>query len=198
MLGGEEDIVLTDPKQILIKARDFYQALYGKSFRTKKEFEIVDELNAPNIPQLDARNAQKIDEEINEQECYNILKEMTKSKSPGLNGLSVKFYLIFWPLITNLFSEVLGFSWQTGNCSTQQQDVITLLPKSNKNHQHISNYRPITLLKIDYKIISKVISHRMRKYLPNLIHPDQKDFLKGRSIGNNIRLLFNIMNYANH
>ena len=72
-LVGEKDIVLTDPKQILIKARDFYQALYGKSFRTKKEFEIFDELNALNTLQLDARNAQKVDEESNEQECYNIL-----------------------------------------------------------------------------------------------------------------------------
>ena len=182
-LVGEEDIVLTDPKQILIKARDFYQALYGKRFRTKREFEIVDELNALNIPQLDARNAQKIDEESNEQECYNIHKKMTKSKSPGLDGLAVNFCLIFWPLITNLFSEELEFSWQTGNLiPTQQQGVITLLLKPNKNHQDISHYRPITLLNVDYKIISKVISHRMRKYLPILIHPDQNDFLKGRSL----------------
>ena len=98
-----------------------------------------------------------------------------------------------------MFSEVLGFSWQTGNLiPTQQQGVITLLPKPNKNHQDISNYRPIILLNVDYKIISKVISHRMRKYLPILIHPDQNDFLKGRSIGNNVRLLFNIMDCANH
>ena len=74
-LVGEEGVVLTDPEQNLIKARDFYQALYGNSFRTKTDFEIVEELNALNNPQLDVERAQKIDQEINEQECYNTLKK---------------------------------------------------------------------------------------------------------------------------
>ena len=55
-LVGKEGGVLTNPKQILIKAQDFYQALYGNSFRTKTAFEIVEELNAPNISQLDIVN----------------------------------------------------------------------------------------------------------------------------------------------
>ena len=77
-----------------------------------------------------------------------MLKKMTKSKSPGLDGLSVEFYLIFSPLSKKLFSKVLEFSWQTGNLSpTQQQCVITLLPKPNKDHQDISNYSPYNLVK---------------------------------------------------
>ena len=58
----------------------------------------------------------------------------------------------------------------------------------------LSNWRPITLLNVDYKIASKVIApERIERVLPSLIHPDQTGFLKGRYIGQNIRLISDII-----
>ena len=62
---------------------------------------------------------------------------------------------------------------------------------------NVSNYRPITLLNCDYKIISKVINNRLYRFLPKLINADQNGFVKGRNIGDNIRLMFDIIDYAN-
>ena len=51
----------------------------------------------------------------------------------------------------------------------------------------ISNWRPITLLNVDYKITAKVIGRRVEQILPKVIHPDQTAFIKGRYIlGNNV------------
>jgi len=57
----------------------------------------------------------------------------------------------------------------------------------------LKNWRPITLLNVDYKIASKVIAKRIEPILPSLIHLDQTGFMKGRYIGENIRLIANVM-----
>ena len=75
--------------------------------------------------------------------------------------------------------------------------MITLIPKPGKDCMNVSNYRPITLLNCDYKIISKVINNRLYRFLPKLINADQNGFVKGRNIGDNIRLIFDIIDYAN-
>ena len=74
--------------------------------------------------------------------------------------------------------------------------MITLLPKLNKNKLVPCNYRPITLLNCNYKILSKVINNRLNPLLTKLIRDDQNGFTKGRNIGENIQLMFNVIDYA--
>ena len=62
---------------------------------------------------------------------------------------------------------------------------------------HISSYRLITLLDCDYKIISKVINNKIYGLLPKLINYGQSEFIRGRNIGDNIRLMRDIIDYAN-
>ena len=52
----------------------------------------------------------------------------------------------------------------------------------------LQNGRPITLLNVDYKIASKAIARQIEPTLPKLVHPDQTGFIKGRYIGENVRL----------
>ena len=78
-----------------------------------------------------------------------------------------------------MFMRALNFSWKEGVLTnSQRQGIITVSRKPNKDHLKITNYRPTTLLNIDYKIISKVINTRMQKTLFQLIHPDQNGFQK--------------------
>jgi hypothetical protein len=63
--------------------------------------------------------------------------------------------------------------------------MVTLHPldnkMKNKKWEDIKNWRPLTLLNCDYKIISKLLAERLKNVLTKLIHPDQKGFVKGRS-----------------
>ena len=72
---------------------------------------------------------------------------------------------------------------------SQWRGVITLKPKEDSDLSALANWRPIMLLNLDYKIASKVIAKRMEKVLALLINPDQTGFIKGRFIGQNIRLI---------
>ena len=57
----------------------------------------------------------------------------------------------------------------------------------------LSNWRPISLINVDYKIASKVIANRIKSVLQTIINETQTGFMKGRYIGENIRLIFELL-----
>ena len=73
---------------------------------------------------------------------------------------------------------------------------ITLLCKDKNNLENIKNWRPISLLNFDYKIISKVLTNRLKKVMSSIINIDQMCAIPGRSIFDNCHLLRNIIDYA--
>ena len=77
--------------------------------------------------------------------------------------------------------------------SRSARGVITLLPKDEASLLDLKNWRPITLLNVDYKIAAKAIATRMESTLPFLIHTDQTGLIKGRYIGENIRLICDLL-----
>ena len=77
-----------------------------------------------------------------------------------------------------------------------RRGIIKLIPKKDAEPYFVKNWRPITLLKCDYKIAAKAIANRLKNVLPKLINSDQTCFLKGRFIGENIRLVDGILNHT--
>jgi len=71
--------------------------------------------------------------------------------------------------------------------------VVTLIPKADSDTLKLTNWRLITLLNVDYNIASKAIATQIKKVLPQLIHTDQTGFMKDRFIGQNIRLLCDLL-----
>ena len=74
--------------------------------------------------------------------------------------------------------------------------IIKLIPKKDAEPDLIKNWRPITLLNCDYKIAAKAIANRIKKVIPKLVNSDQTGFIKGRFIGENIRLINGVINFA--
>ena len=97
------------------------------------------------------------DAPITHEECKNALNQLHTNKSPGMDGFTVEFYKAFWNDIKNCLFDSIAFSFNICKLTdSQYQGVITLIPKPDKDHLLACNYRPITLLNCDYKIISKV------------------------------------------
>ena len=143
------------------------------------------------LPKLNENESNSCEEQINEQECIRAIKEMKNQKSPGSDGITAEFYKIFWHDIKDYYLKSIYFSFQNQELTElQKQSVITLLPKPGKDNILLENWRPISLLNVDYKIATKVIANRIKNVLPKLIHETQTGFMKGRYIGENIRLIF--------
>ena len=119
---------------------------------------------------------------------------MANGKVGGPNGIPVNFYKIFWSKIKLLLLEVFNFCQKEGRLfESARQGIISLIPKPEKNRSYLKNWRPIALLNVDYKILSKAIATRIKLVLDHLIDEDQTGFRKGRDISENLRKMFDIM-----
>ena len=117
---------------------------------------------------------------------------MKNSKSPGLDGFTVEFFNFFWIDIGIFILRSLKY--RNGSLSiTQKQGLITCLPKTNKSRLSLKNWRPISLLNVIYKLASSVIANRVKNTLQSVIHENQKGFIAGRFIGENIRLIYDVL-----
>ena len=79
---------------------------------------------------------------------------------------------------------------------SQKQSIITLLPKKNNDVRFLKNWRPISLLNTDYRIMTKGIATRLKNNLIQIINKSQSGFIKGRYIGDNISSLLEVIDLA--
>jgi len=80
--------------------------------------------------------------------------------------------------------DSFNYGFKSGSLSiSQRREIISLIPKKFKDKTILENLRPISLLKVDYKILTKTIAKRLEKVLPNIINIDQTGYVKGRYIG---------------
>ena len=94
-------------------------------------------------------------------------------------------------------TDVFNYSFDSGEMSnSQKQAIITLIDKKDKDRTYLENWRPISLVNADSKLASKVISNRIKKVLPRIIHYNQSGFIKGRFIGEVARSILDIIDHT--
>ena len=119
---------------------------------------------------------------------------MKNNKSPGNDGLSKELYEKFWDDVKEPFiNSIKEANVKQKLSSSQRQAVIKLIEKKNKDKRYIENWRPISLLNVDYKILSKALASRLKKILRTLITSQQTAYISNRYIGENGRLISDII-----
>ena len=106
----------------------------------------------------------------------------------------VESYKFFFELLGHNLVESFNEAYEANELSiSQRRDIITLIPKEHGSQLDLPNWRQITLLNVDCEIATKVIAKRIEALLSKLVNSDQTCFIKGRYIGENIRLIIDIM-----
>ena len=109
-------------------------------------------------------------------------------KSPGNDEFPTEFYKFVWLDVKKILVKSFNESYSEQKLSiSQRQGIITCTPKEGKSKNSLKNWRPNTLLNVDFKICSAAISNRLKPVLVDLISQTQKGFLRGRYIGFNTR-----------
>ena len=125
------------------------------------------------------------------------MQAVKNSKSPGPDGYTPEFYKYFFRDIGNFLVCSINYGYQNEEISvTPKQGIITCIPKEGKPRHLLKNWRPISLLNTAYKIAAASVANRLKLMLPKIVHSDQKGFMKGRYVGENIRLLFDVLLYT--
>ena len=187
---NDTDFVTTDV-DILSECTAFYKNLYTSKKPDSLQSTFLSEGNFTSLTNEEQNPL--CEGPLTQTECFEALKKMESDKTPGTDGLPAEFYKVFWKDISSYLISALHYAFDSGFLSvTQRRGVIKLIPKKDAELYFIKNWRPITLL----NTAAKSIANRIKLALPNLINHDQTGFLKGRFIGENIRLIECIIQYA--
>ena len=146
---------------------------------------------------LDSDEKEDCEGLLTKAECLQAVKNMEPDKTPGSDGLPADFYKVFWNDISDYLVNSINYAFGEGQLSvTQRRGIIKLIPKKDAEPDLIRNWRPITLLNCDYKIAAKAVANRLKKVIPKLVNSDQTGFIKGRFIGENVRLIDSVISFA--
>ena len=185
-----------DSKEILTELHKFYSNLFERKLDVTPE-KCKQFLDTINVPTILNEHKEKSNMPITLDELTENLFSMNGGKSPGNDGLTVEFYKQFWEDIKNVYFESIAYSISVGFLSaSQKQAIIKLLEKRDKDKRFVGNWRPISLLNVDTKIFSKTVASRFIPILPTIISSDQTAYVKGRFIGESIRLISDILEFC--
>jgi hypothetical protein len=119
-----------------------------------------------------------------------------QNKSPGSDGLPAEFYQDFFPYFGPWFINIANAQLAKSLAPSQRLGIITLLPKKDSDKSLLGNWRPVSLLNTDYKIISKTLVNRLKKLANRFIGDCQNSAVPGRSIYDTLHLLRNVFDYC--
>lgn len=178
--------------------RQFYEELYSSETDCDKLKDCYF-LNSLNIPRLTEDQANLLEGPITLLEIDTAISSLQSGKCPGADGYPVEFFKVLKGKINKLLQRVFNASFELSSLpGTMYISNITVIPKKDKDPELPSSYRPISLLGVDMKILSKVLANRLERVVSDIVGTDQTGFIKGRLSSNNTRCLINIINHLNY
>ena len=131
----------------------------------------------------------------NVEEVLKALHQMAPLTAPGLDGMSPIFYKSFWHIVGKEVTEVVLTTLNSGSIlESINSTFIALIPKI-KDLKKVSDFRPISLCNVVYKLIAKVLVNHLKLILPYVVSDSQSAFLSGRLITNNVLVAFETLHF---
>jgi hypothetical protein len=156
----------------------FYNFVISRMLHNLEEMDkFLDTYDHTKLKQEDINHLTRT---ITQNEIEVAIKSLPKKKSPGPDGFSAEFYQTFKeeliPTLLKLFHEIEREGKLT---NTFYEASITLIPKPGKETSQKENYRPISLMNIDAKILNKIIANQIQQHIKKIIHHDQVGYIPG-------------------
>ena len=185
--------IFSDQQNIMRISTEFYKKLY----QTEKVSEKIQEKLLKNVKtKLSKEKRTELDKPLTAKEIEEAIDKLQSGKSPGLDGFPIEFYKKYWYKIKKIFTAYVNDVKERGLSSCKNLSVIKLIYKKTGETYLLTNYRPISLINTDVKIITKVLTERLLYVLPTIIHATQTA-VYGRKIDQNIHLVRDLIEMAN-
>ena len=178
--GGE---MITDLVGIAKRVEEFYGDLFKEERIDRESLEVtIDSMGRS----LSEEGRELCEGGIGEREIEQAIKGLARNKSPGLDGLTAEFYVEFWevlvPLLHVLFEQLGGREELPADMST---GVISILFKKGCREK-LENYRPLSMLNTDYKMLARVLSNRIKRVIGTVVGGTQAYSIPGRDISDTV------------
>ena len=131
-----------------------------------------------NLPRLNEEEAESLNRSITADDIQKVIRKVLTHKIPGPDSFTGEFYRAFKgelaPILHRLFQKIQ----EDGRLSNSFYEAnIILIPKPDKDITKEENFRPISLMNIDGKILNKILANHIEQYVKKIIHHDQVGFI---------------------
>ena len=124
------------------------------------------------LPKLNQEEIENLIRPITNIEIETGIKNLPTNKSPGPNGFTGEFYQKLREELTCILLKIFQKISEEGKLlNSFYEATITLIPKPDKDATKKEDYRPISLINIDTKILNKILANKIQQHIKKIIHP---------------------------
>ena len=176
--------------------RDYYKQLYANKMDNLEEMNKF--LEKHNLPRLNQEEIENINRPITSTEIETVINNLPTNKSPGPDGFTGEFYQTFreelTPILLKLFQNIV----EGGTLPVSfYEATITLITIPDKDVTKKENYRSISLMSIDAKILNQILANRIQQHIKRITHHDHVGFIREMQGFFNIRKSINVIHHIN-
>jgi len=186
--NGEITIDNTEIQRII---RDYYQQLYANRMDNMEEMDKF--LEKYNFPKLNQEEIENLNRPITSTEIETLIRNLPANKSLGPDGFTAEFYQKFrQELILTLLKLFQKIAEEGKFPNSFYEATITLIPKPDKDAIKKENYRPISLMNTDAKILNKIVAIKIQQHINTSL-----GFIPGMQGFFNIHKSINVKHHIN-
>ncbi|KAF0684330.1 Aste57867_23686 [Aphanomyces stellatus] len=187
--------IVTSQVEISNTLSDYYTALYDQS-EPLIDSDVEQYLKPLIKNKLSPTQKLFLAAPILAREFYDAIQHTKNDSTPGPNSLPYEILKLFPSNWAKAFELLFQYQLHSHPNLTPGQLTSLLVLLYKKSDRHLpQNYRPISLLNIDVKILTMVLAHRTQNVIQSIIHPDQQGFIRGRSIQTNLLRLEDLQHF---
>ena len=147
--------------------RNYYKEIYAKKCENQAEMDTF--LEKYNLPKLSEEEAESLNRPITLDEIETVIKTLPTHKSPGPDGFIREYYTAFKGELTPNPNRLFQKIQEDGRLPNPFYKAnIILITKSDKDITKKENFRPISLMNIDAKILNKMLANHIQQYIKKI------------------------------
>ena len=157
---------ICDMKQINKEIEEYYKSFLTSKVPPEDHENLNESFNSfvedLKNPELSEDEQQELENNLTKEELLNALKSFNENKTPGEDGFTKEFFEMFFDLMGNHLLDSYNEAFDKGKMSiSQRRGIISLRPKGESYLVELTNWRPITLLNVDHKIVARATANRI-------------------------------------